>query len=113
MLKQPATGERACRMRVDACALLLYRGEAWETRVNDISASGVLIERPRGFPGGADAQINLEIILDNGGTVAVSGRVARVADRVMGVEFTNIPAWSQAPLWHLLGEYAEQTETLA
>jgi hypothetical protein len=100
-------------MRLEACALLLYRGNAWDSLVEDISASGILVRRPPGWAADKDASLHLELILDAGGTIAVHGRVARLTNKDIGIEFTHIPAWSQAPLWNLLGDFADSTEAMA
>ena len=99
-------------MRIDACALLLYRGNAWDSQVVDISASGVLVRRPPGWAAEKGSELHLELILDDGGTIAIHGSVVRLTARDIGIAFSHIPAWSQAPLWNLLGENAEATEAL-
>lgn len=112
MLKPLKSGERYQRMPMDACALLLYRGHAWDSEVVDISASGTLVRRPPGWSADHGSDLNLELILDDGGTIALHGKVARLTSHDIGIEFTHIPAWSQAPLWNLLGDCADATEAL-
>jgi hypothetical protein len=101
---------RHARMKVQTAVLMSRGGEAHPTELVDISATGALMRRPsawRGEPGqtwvldmvfGHDLHINLEAV------------VTRVSARQVGLAYSFIPEDKQAPLWDLLGGYADTLE---
>lgn len=109
MLKEKEPGERYRRMPLEAEVLVLMRGEAWDTQGIDISATGLLVLRPEEWENIDDAEYAIELILSES-TIPLAGRVARTDDLGVAFEFTRIPPESEAPLWRLLGAYADATE---
>ncbi|MEK6303794.1 MAG: PilZ domain-containing protein [Acidobacteriota bacterium] len=60
-----------------------------ETRISDISESGVFVDAMTPLPAGA--VLKLTFTLPDGSTVEVEGRVAHCQPRIgMGVEFINL-----------------------
>ena len=109
MLKQKEPGERYRRMPLEAEVLVLLRGESWDTQGIDISATGLLVLRPDEWQLNGDAEYALELILDEE-TIALMARVARSDELGVAFEFTRVPPGSEAPLWRLLGAFADATE---
>ncbi|MDX1569116.1 MAG: PilZ domain-containing protein [Xanthomonadales bacterium] len=111
MEKKP--GERYQRMPLDAEVILLKRGRSWDTQGIDISATGLLVVRPENWEDPEDDhEFNIELIQADGDTIALAGRVVRVDDMGVALIFTRIPPESEAPLWRMLGAFADATELL-
>lgn len=113
MLREKQPGERYQRMPLDAEVLLLQQGCSWDTQGIDISATGLLVIRPPHWDDfREDLEFNLELVLGDGETISLVGRVVRVDDKGVALVFTRIPPESEAPLWRLLGAFADATEKL-
>lgn len=111
MLKEKLPGERYQRMGLQAEVIILKRGASWDVHGIDISATGMFVSKPDQWPDVVDGDFGLEVVLDEG-TISLAGRVARKDGQGIAFEFTRIPPDSEAPLWSLLGEYADATELL-
>lgn len=109
MLEEKQSGERYQRMPLEAEVLLLQRGEDWDTQGIDISATGLLVLRPGDWQPVEEAEYCIELILPDD-TIPLSGRIARSDQLGIAFEFTRIPPESEAPLWRLLGAFADATE---
>ncbi len=110
MLRSKRPGERYLRLPLKAEVVVLRRGDLWESRVVDISATGMLMDRPAEWDGSLGDALGLELIVPDGATIALLGVVVRYDGETVGIEFTRIPPESEIPLWKLLGICAESTE---
>lgn len=110
MLKERQPGERYRRKPLEADVIILRRGESWDSQGIDISATGLLVLRPDGWTGEDGAEYGIELVLSDGATIAVRGVIRRSDDLGVAFEFTRIPPESEAPLWRLLGAFADATE---
>ncbi len=101
---------RPARMRIDS-TVLMSRGEAsHSTELVDISATGALLRRPPDWQGSVGQAWVLDMLFGRGLHIYLEAQVARVAPRHLGLAFTRIPEDKQAPLWNLLGGYADTLE---
>ncbi len=110
MLRQPAPGERFARKAFKGHVLISCDGAMWQTQFRDISASGALLEKPDSADLQSGDSVHLEIVPDSGQTIALVGKLVRVTDATLAIQFRAIPDDSEAPLWQLLGEHAEGSE---
>ena len=98
-------------MGLEAEVIILKRGASWDVHGIDISATGVFVSKPERWPDVVDGDFGLEVVLEDG-TISLAARVSRRDGQGIAFEFTRIPPDSEAPLWNLLGEYADATELL-
>jgi hypothetical protein len=104
------TGQRPSRMMV-ACAVLMSRGdESWTSEVRDISATGVLVKRPAEWIGQKGDRFVLDMLFGETLNIHVEAQVMRVSEAELGFAFSRIPPEKEAPLWSLLGGYADSLE---
>jgi hypothetical protein len=101
---------RHARMKVETAVLMSRGGEAHPTELVDISATGALLRRPLGWRGTPGETWVLDMIFGNDLHIHMEACVARVSARQIGMEYTHIPDDKQAPLWELLGGYADTLE---
>lgn len=113
MLKAKQPGERYRRKPLDADVIILKRGVSWDSQGIDISATGLLVLRPEGWQAVEADEYGIELVLEDGSTIPMAGVVRRVDDLGVAFEFTRIPPESEAPLWRLLGSFADATEAPA
>ncbi len=113
MLREKQPGERYRRKPLEADVIILQRGEAWDSQGIDISATGMLVLRPEGWVEEAGVEYGLELVLADGSTIATRGIIRRSDELGVAFEFTRIPPESEAPLWRLLGAFADSTEAPA
>lgn len=111
MLEEKAPGERYQRMPFEAEILLLNRGVCWDAQGIDISATGILVSRPEQWTAPMGGDFGIELVLDDT-TISLQGRMVRVNEEGVAFEFTRIPPESEAPLWGLLGAFADATEKM-
>lgn len=99
-------------MPLKADVLLLRAGRAWACSAIDLSATGMSLEQPADFSGALDDHVRVEVLLSGNRTMQLVGKLARLQDQLIGIEFSRIPEASEANLWGLLGEYADWVEAL-
>lgn len=105
-----ATGLRHARMKRETAVLLSRRGDVWATELEDISATGALLARPAQWHGETDELWVLDMLFNENLNIHVEARIVRVFGDRIGCEFARIPEDKQAPLWNLLGGYADTLE---
>lgn len=110
MLKMKKKGERYRRMPLRAEVVVLRQGELWDSEVMDISATGMLIRRPKDWDGSLGEEMSVELIIADRETIPLFATVVRYDSELLGLEFSHIPPASEIPLWSLLGEYADALE---
>ncbi|HEY4093608.1 MAG TPA: PilZ domain-containing protein [Luteibacter sp.] len=107
----PNVRYRHARMKVQTAVLLSRGGEAHSTDLVDISATGALLRRPAGWRGENGQTWILDMVFGHDLHINMEARVVRVGARQIGMEYSLIPEDKQAPLWELLGGYADTLET--
>lgn len=104
---------RYARKAVVASCLMVFRGRSILTKVVNISASGILLEKPRAsdmehFEVGSNCV--LEIVSNQVPTFHLAAQVVRKSPEQVALHFTEIPEEKQTELWQLLGDKANETE---
>lgn len=105
-----AAGLRHARMKSQIAVLMSRRGDVWATELEDISATGALITRPTNWKGEPGDLWVLDMLFQENLNIHLEARVARVSADCIGFAFARIPEDKQAPLWELLGGYADALE---
>lgn len=106
----PKVGKRHRRMPINSAVLMLRGDESWTSELMDISATGVLVRRPFDWIGQRGDRFVLDMLFGDELNIHVEARVARVNDEDVGFAFSRIPPDKEAPLWNLLGGYADTLE---
>ena len=101
---------RHARMVRQTAVLMSRRGDVWQTDLADISATGVRLSRPTEWHGQAGEVWVLDMLFQENLNIHLEARVARVSEDRIGFAFARIPEDKQAPLWELLGGYADALE---
>ena len=101
---------RPARMRIETTVLMSRGNESHPTELVDISATGVLLRRPLGWQGQVGESWVLDMIFGHDLHIHLEAQVARISERHLGLAYTRIPEDKQAPLWNLLGGYADILE---
>jgi hypothetical protein len=104
------SGSRPARMRLSSAVMMIRGGEAWATEIADISATGVLVLRPEGWVGAVGSLFVLGMVIAEELNIHVEAKVARITDDYLGFAYERIPPDKEAPLWNLLGGYADRLE---
>lgn len=105
-----ATGLRHARMKSQVAVLMSRRGDVWATELEDISATGALLARPPNWKGEPGDLWVLDMLFQEDLNIHLEARVARIFGDRVGFAFARIPEDKQAPLWELLGGYADALE---
>ena len=101
---------RPARMRIKTTVLMSHGDESHPTDLIDISATGVLLRRPREWGGKAGESWVLDMIFGHDLHIHLEAKVARLSEKHIGFAYTRIPEDKQVPLWDLLGGYADILE---
>ncbi len=89
MTENDAAHRRFHRFPIDG-SVRLYSGNAmWNTRLHDLSLSGVLVERPEGWDGAIGNRYRLDLRLEGGVLIAMGVELARIDDQE-GLGFTCV-----------------------
>ncbi len=114
---------RFCRITFDAPARLYNEHQdSWECHITDISLNGVLISRPKDWPGSVNQDYSLVIALpDSDVQLELSLTVAHINEDTIGFRCVSMSAESRGHLQRLvelnLGDpellYRELAELLA
>lgn len=103
-------GMRHARMRIETAVLISRGVESFPTELEDISATGALLRRPRDWPGSEHDTWILDMIFGHDLHIHMEATVARLSDEWIGVAYSRIPEHKQEALWNLLGGYADKLE---
>lgn len=101
---------RPARMQIETTVLMSSNGESHPTELVDISATGALLRRPLGWSGQVGQSWVLDMIFGHNLHIHLEAVVARISDHHIGFSYSRIPEEKQAPLWNLLGGYADILE---
>jgi hypothetical protein len=107
---QVARGLRSARMPIRSALFMSCGSEAWTSEIEDISATGVLVARPDAWAGAIGDLYVLDMLIGESLNIHVEARLARIADARLGFAYERIPEDKEAPLWNLLGGYADRLE---
>ncbi|HET7266842.1 MAG TPA: PilZ domain-containing protein [Oleiagrimonas sp.] len=102
---------RHARMRIETAVLMSRGNESFPTELEDISATGVLLRRPRDWSGSEGQTWVLDMVFRHDLHIHLEASVARVYDQWLGMAYSRIPEDKQAALWDLLGGYADTLES--
>jgi len=103
-------GTRPARMKIRSAVLMMHGADAWSSELEDISATGALLARPNNWKGAHGDLWVLDMLFQENLNIHLEARVARISDDRIGFAFARIPEDKQAPLWELLGGYADALE---
>ena len=101
---------RPARMSIRSAVLISSGLNAWSSEIEDISATGVLVAKPENWHGRVDDVFVLDMLIGEALDIHVDARLARVTDTQLGFAYERIPENKEAPLWNLLGGYADRLE---
>lgn len=107
---QPTVGKRHRRMPINTAVLMMRGDESWTSELLDISATGVMVMRPVDWIGARGDRFVLDMLFGDELNIHVEAHVMRVTEEHVGFAFTQIPPDKEAPLWNLLGGYADSLE---
>ncbi len=102
-------GQRHARKRV-TCEVLMHGGESWTSSLEDISATGLRVERPFKWKGCPGDMYVLDLMFGDDLHIHLEATVARIMRAHLGFAFARIPEDKEEPLWNLLGGYADKLE---
>ena len=103
-------GWRHARMRIKSAVLMSHGADSWSSEIEDISATGVLVSRPADWHGRLGQLYNLDMLIGDDLNIHVEATVARMTEDHIGFAYARIPPEKEAPLWNLLGGYADLHE---
>jgi hypothetical protein len=111
-MNQQATlaGFRHARMPIRSVVLMMRGAEMWSSDLEDISSTGVLVQRPGDWAGSIGQNYVLDMLVGEEINIHVEAAVTRITPAHVGFAFTRIPADKEVPLWDLLGGYADHLE---
>lgn len=101
---------RPARMQIATTVLMSQQGRSHPTELVDISATGALLRRPLGWSGEVGESWVLDMIFGHNLHIHLEAKVARISEHQIGFSYSRIPDDKQAPLWNLLGGYADILE---
>lgn len=101
---------RHSRVPFDSAVHMVRAGQSWSTDLVDISATGMLVERPKDWVGQEGDRFVVDLIIHDQLDIHLEATVARVSRHTIGLEFSRIPPEKERDLWALLGENANRTE---
>jgi hypothetical protein len=101
---------RHARMPISSAVLMMRAGESWSTDMVDISATGVMVRRPFDWRGALGDRYVLDMLIGADLNIHLEASVARITEWHIGFAYERIPADKEAPLWELLGRYADSIE---
>lgn len=101
---------RHARMPVKSPVLMIQGEQSWTSDVEDISSTGVMVRRPRGWTGTLGELFVLDMMFGAKLNIHLKATVARLTRDHIGFAYERIPPNKEKPLWDLLGGYADQLE---
>jgi hypothetical protein len=103
-------GYRPARMPIRSAVLISRGHDAWSSEIEDISATGVLVQKPDGWRGAIGDLYALDMLIGETLDIHVEARLARISATRLGFAYARIPEEKEIPLWNLLGGYADRLE---
>ncbi len=84
--------------------------ESWSSHLEDISATGLRVERPVKWKGCPDDLYTLDLMFGEDLHIHLEATVVRITRTHLAFEYARIPEDKEVPLWNLLGGYADSLE---
>lgn len=97
-------------MTIRSAIFISSGSHAWSSEIEDISATGVLVLRPEAWVGRVGELFALDMLIGESLNIHVEARLARATADQLGFAYARIPEDKEAPLWNLLGGYADRLE---
>ncbi|HET6545550.1 MAG TPA: PilZ domain-containing protein [Rhodanobacteraceae bacterium] len=97
-------------MPLSSTVLISRGGDSWTADVEDISATGALVARPRDWNGAVGELFVLDILIGAHFDLHLEATVRRLTAEHIGFAYARIPEDKEVPLWSLLGSYADRLE---
>ncbi|MGA9340720.1 MAG: PilZ domain-containing protein [Rhodanobacteraceae bacterium] len=106
------SGVKARYARKPLCSTVLMNrgGDSWFADTQDISATGMLVDRPRTWAGAVGDLFVLDLLIGEDFCLHMEATVARLTSDQIGFAYARIPENKEIPLWRLLGAYADRIE---
>ena len=101
---------RHARMPIRSIVLISMGPLSWITEVENISATGLLAQRPEQWCAGAGEICVLDLLVGDDLHIHLEANVTRLTADHVGFAYTNIPEDKEHALWNLLGQYADHME---
>ncbi|MGA8278925.1 MAG: PilZ domain-containing protein [Rhodanobacteraceae bacterium] len=101
---------RPARMPLASTVVISRGGDSWTGDLEDISATGALVVRPRGWDGAIGELFVLDILIGAHFDLHLEATVKRLTAEHIGFGYARIPTHKEVPLWSLLGSYADRLE---
>ena len=99
----PIAQRRFNRIPVEGSVRLFSGSQMWNTRVIDLSLSGVLVERPEDWDGSIGTRYRLDLRLEGGVLIGMGVELARIEDGLgLGFSCIKIDLGSFAQLKRLI-----------
>jgi hypothetical protein len=106
----PAIRLRHARMPNHSTVLMSRGGHTWNSEIENISATGVCVRRPNGWDFAPGVDFVLDMLIGDALTINVEATLVRLTRSHLGFAYARIPEDKEAPLWNLLGGYADRLE---
>lgn len=101
---------RPARMAISSAVLISSGHHAWTTEIEDISATGVLVGKPAAWNGVEGGLYALDMLIGDSLDIHVEASLVRVTNDRLAFTYARITEDKEAPLWNLLGGYADRLE---
>ena len=101
---------RPARMAIRSAVFISSGQQGWSSEIEDISATGVLVSKPEHWSGRIGDVFALDMLIGEALDIHVEAALVRVTDNSLGFTYARIPEDKEAPLWNLLGGYADRLE---
>ena len=103
-------GLRPARMAIRSAVFISSGQHGWSSEIEDISATGVLVTKPDHWNGRPGDVYALDMLIGDALDIHVEAALVRVTGTQLGFTYARIPEDKEAPLWNLLGGYADRLE---
>lgn len=103
-------GLRPARMALRSAVFISNGHNAWSSEIEDISATGVLVARPDSWEGAPGDVYALDMLIAESLDIHLEARLVRITPQQLAFAYARIPENKEAPLWNLLGGYADRLE---
>jgi hypothetical protein len=106
-LDSPERYLRHARMPIRSIVLISMGPLSWVTEVENISATGLLAQRPEDWNASAGERCVLDLLVGDDLHIHLEANVTRLTQTHVGFAYTSIPEDKEHALWGLLGQYAD------
>lgn len=102
--------KRHARKLISCDVLMMHGSDSWTSRLEDISATGLRVERPAEWKGCPGDLYALDLMFEGDLHIHLEATIARITRSHLGLSYARIPEEKEVPLWTLLGGYADSLE---